>query len=155
MSLADRDRPLAARGIKALSRIRGHLQRSAHQPEIVLCSSSRRTIDTLAGVRSAIPADAVVVVRDEIYTADPGSLLALFHGFDDDVACALVIGHNPTLQDLALMLVGAGPADLREQLASKLPTGAVVTLSFGDAWVDLAKGAAELDDFYTPRAPRS
>jgi phosphohistidine phosphatase len=154
-SLADRDRPLAPRGIKALAGMRDHLQRSGHRPEIVLCSPSRRTIDTLDSIRAAIPEHARVVLADELYGATANSLLALLRGVDDGIDCAMVVGHNPTVQDLALLLVGEGDADIRGQLATKLPTGAVVTMSFDGDWADLHDGVAALDDLYMPRPPRS
>jgi len=154
-SLPDRDRPLAARGIKALAGMRDYLQRSEHRPEIVLCSPSRRTIDTFDSIRAAIPMHAQVVLADELYGATADSLLDLLRGVDDGIECAMVVGHNPTLQDLALLLVGAGDADVRGQLATKIPTGAVVTMSFDGAWADLDDGVTALNDLYMPRPPRS
>ncbi len=85
-SLADHDRPLAPRGTRALARLRDHLDRSEHQPEIVLCSSSRRTIETLDGIRAAIPEHAQVVLAEELYVATADSLLALLHGVDEGAA---------------------------------------------------------------------
>jgi len=154
-SLADHDRPLAPRGTRALDGIREHLERTGHRPELVFCSSARRTIDTLDGIRAAIPADARVVVTEELYSATADSLLGMLHGIDDAVGCAMVVGHNPVLHDACLALVGAGRAEMRRQLATKLPTGAVVTMSFEGSWAHLRSGAAELDDLYLPRPPRS
>ena len=154
-SLADHDRPLAPRGAKALAGMCAHLERSEHPPELVLCSSARRTIDTLDGIRAAIPESTHVVFTEELYEASVGSLLELLRGIDADVECTMVVGHNSTLQDAALLLVGAGPADTREQLATKLPTGAIVTMSFDGSWADLGEGAAELDDLYLPRPTRT
>ena len=135
--------------------MRDHLQRSGHRPEIVLCSPSRRTIDTLDSIRAAIPEHARVVLADELYGATASSLLALLRGVDDGIDCAMVVGHNPTVQDLALLLVGEGDADICGQLATKLPTGAVVTMSFDGDWADLHDGVAVLDDLFMPRPPRS
>lgn len=154
-SLADHDRPLAPRGARALAGIRDHLERTRYRPELLLCSSSRRTIDTLDGVRAGIPADARVVVTERLYSATADSLLGLLHGIDDAIDCTMVVGHNPVLQDTCLALVGAGRADMRQQVETKLPTGAVVTMSFEGPWAHLRAGAAELDDLYLPRPPRS
>ena len=84
-SLPDRDRQLAARGIKALAGMRDYLQRSEHRPEIVLCSPSRRTIDTFDSIRAAIPMHAQVVLADELYGATADSLLDLLRGVDDGI----------------------------------------------------------------------
>ena len=154
-SIADHDRPLAPRGTEALPRLRKHLARAAHPPELVLCSTSRRTVDTLAGIRAAVPRHARVEIEPAIYEASADTLLDRLQLIDGDVGCAMAIGHNPAVQDLALLLVGAGDPDLREQLSAKVPTGAAVTLSFDGSWRDLGAGTARLDDVFMPRRPRS
>jgi len=60
-----------------------------------------------------------------------------------------VIGHNPTLQDLALDLATGG--DPLPRLREKLPTGALATLSFEGRWRDLDRGRAMLEAFVVPR----
>ena len=153
-SLADHDRPLAPRGTKALPRLRDFLTRAEHRPDVVLCSSSRRTADTLDGIRVALPKRASIELLDELYLADADTLLTRLHGLDGKVRCAMLIGHNPGIEDLASLLVGSGDTALRAQLAAKLPTGAVVALSFDGAWADLAAGAARIDAMFVPRPPR-
>ncbi|MGE3688962.1 MAG: histidine phosphatase family protein [Acidimicrobiia bacterium] len=153
-SLADHDRPLAPRGAKSLRRLRDHLIRAERRPDVVLCSSARRTVDTLDGIRPALPKRACIDVADELYLTDADTLLTRLHGLDGKVRCAMLIGHNPSVEDLALLLVGSGDAGLRTQLTAKLPTGALVALSFAGAWADLAAGAARIDDLFMPRPPR-
>jgi phosphohistidine phosphatase len=152
-SLADHDRPLAPRGERALLRLRDHLVRAEHRPTLVLCSSSRRTVDTLDGIRAALPKGAQIKVDDELYLADADDLLGRLHGIDGDVRGAMIIGHDPGIQDLAILLVGSGDASLRERLMAKFPTGAAATLSFPGAWTDLDANAARIESFFTPRAP--
>ncbi len=153
--LADHDRPLASRGITALPRMHDHLTRAANQPELVVCSTSRRTMDTLAGIRAACPETARIETERALYEASADTLLERLRRVDSDIGCAMVIGHNPAVQELATMLVGAGDPDKRARLEAKLPTGAMVTLSFDGAWNDLGAGMARLDDLFMPRPPRS
>ena len=62
----------------------------------------------------------------------------------------MVIGHNPGVQDLALLLAGGGP--LRAGLEAKFPTGALATLDIGwIGWKNLVRGCGELVDFVVPR----
>jgi phosphohistidine phosphatase len=154
-SIADHDRPLARRGEQALPRLRDHLAQADHPPELVLCSTARRAVDTLAGIRAALPPDARVETDRAVYDAHGHTLLDRLQRIDDHIECAMVIGHNPTVQDLALSLVGAGDAEMRARLSAKLPTGAAVTLSFDGAWDGLGAGAARLDDLFMPRPPRA
>ncbi len=158
-SLDDHDRPLAPRGIRALPRLCEHLTRSGHRPDLVLCSSSVRTLATLDGVRAALPDDARVEIDAGLYLADADELLARLRRLDDDagrpVVCALLIGHNPGLQDLATLLAGTGDPTALVQVSAKFPTAAAVTLSFDTPWAGLDPGAARLDDLFLPRPPRS
>ena len=57
----------------------------------------------------------------------------------------LVIGHNPTLHELALFLTG------RVDELDHLPTGAFASLAFEGSWADLGEGGAELESFVVPR----
>jgi|RhiMetdeSRZDD1v2_1073273.scaffolds.fasta_scaffold412528_2 phosphohistidine phosphatase len=153
-SLGDHDRPIAPRGKKALRQLGEYLKRTDYRPTVVLCSSARRTVDTLEGIRAALPKRASIEVTDELYLASAGTLLARLHGIDGTIHCAMVVGHNPAIEDLAARLVGSGDAALREQLAAKVPTGALVGLSFDGAWTELGPGAARIDALFLPRPPR-
>jgi phosphohistidine phosphatase len=153
-SLGDHDRPIAPRGKKALRQLRAYLKGTDYRPTVVLCSSARRTVDTLEGIRAAVPKRASIEVTDELYLASAGTLLARLQALDGTIGCAMVVGHNPAIEDLAARLVGSGDAGLREQLAAKLPTGALVGVSFDGAWTDLRAGAAHLDALFLPRPPR-
>jgi phosphohistidine phosphatase len=158
-SLDDHDRPLAPRGIKALPRLRDHLSGAGHRPDLVLCSSSRRTRDTLDGIRAAVPDHARVEVDAGLYLADADELLDRLRLLDGDpdrpVGCALLIGHNPGLQDLVTLLAGTGDATRRAQVSAKFPTAAAATLSFDAPWAELGPGTARLDDLFLPRPPRT
>jgi phosphohistidine phosphatase len=62
----------------------------------------------------------------------------------------MVIGHNPGLEELALLLARPGPG-VRE-LAAKFPTGALATLAFrAPGWAALDRGTSELIEFIRPR----
>ena len=94
-------------------------------------------------------------MEQAFYEATADTLLGRLQRVDSDIGCAMVIGHNPAVQDLAMILTGVGDLDLRAQLAAKLPTGAAVTLSYEGTWGELGAGAARLDDLFMPRPPRA
>ena len=156
LSLSDHDRPLAPRGITALARMRDHLADRA-SPDLVLCSSARRTLDTLEGILPALDGDVEVRVEDELYGAGVWSLVDRLRRVDDDVTSVMLVGHNPGLHDLAVELAGDGDNDAGatwEQLVTKFPTGAIATLSFDVPWDGMGSGSATLDGLFTPRPPR-
>ncbi|HEY5874729.1 MAG TPA: histidine phosphatase family protein, partial [Ilumatobacteraceae bacterium] len=92
-SLSDHDRPLAPRGETAVRRIRDHFVRAGYRPDVVLCSSARRTVDTLEGIRTALPKRTTIGVSDELYLADVDTLLTRLHRLDKEIRCAVFIGH--------------------------------------------------------------
>jgi phosphohistidine phosphatase len=150
-SLADHDRPLAPRGRKAVLRLRDHLERLGLRPDVVLCSSSRRTCETLDGIRPAFGRQADIQIDRELYAADAEQLLDRLHRLDEQVTCVVLIGHNPGVADLTELLVGHGDPTAREQATDKFPTAAVAMLSVTGEWSRLQPGSATLDGYWQPR----
>ena len=147
--LADHDRPLSGRGRRAAAAVRDHLVGT--MPELVLCSSAVRTVQTLESIRPALPARTTVEVDPDLYGADDGELLARLRHVSPAVVSAMLIGHNPGIADLAELLIGAGDVAARAAMRSKFPTGAVAHLAVEHTWSALAPGVATLERFWTPR----
>ena len=145
--LADHDRPLAPRGRRSAALMASHLRDEGIRPELVLCSTAVRTRETLEGARLS-DAGEVAFERD-LYAASADTLLARLRRVPDAVESALLIGHNPGMQDLAVMLARSG-AEL-ERVERKLPTGALATLELDGGWSDLGPGRAKLVAFVRPK----
>ena len=143
--LHDRDRPLAPRGRKACAALRRHCAQAAVLPEIVLCSSALRARETLEALLSVL-GDPEVRIEDGLYLASAHGWLTRLRALD--VESALVVGHNPGLQELVVSL--ARPGALRERAVEKLPTGALATLEL-EEWHELRPGSADLVDLVLPR----
>ena len=147
-ALADHERPLAPRGQKAADRIVEHLGEADATIDLVLCSSSRRTRETLERLSAAF-GEAEVLVEDGLYGASAGDLLDRLHDVPDAVGGVAVIGHNPGIQDLTIELARDGP-DVGRAL-KKFPTAAVAVLEFVAPWSGLADGSARLVRFTVPK----
>jgi phosphohistidine phosphatase len=134
--LADHDRPLAPRGRRASKAIGRYLREHGIEPELVLCSSATRARETLerAGLSGT--------VEGELYGAGARTLLARLNRVPDEVASVMLIGHNPGMEDLVLLLAAQTP--------SKFPTAALATLEC-PPWSELDRGTAELVGFVRPR----
>jgi phosphohistidine phosphatase len=150
-ALADHDRPLARRGHKAVQRLRAHLELLGLRPDLVLCSSSVRTRETLEGIRPALGRHADVQIDRELYAADAEHLLDRLRSLNDQVLCVVLIGHNPGVAELTDLLVGHGDPTERRQATDKFPTGAVATLSVTGDWRELQPASATLDGYWQPR----
>lgn len=118
-------------------------------PGLVLCSSSRRTQETLEGIAPALGDRVAVQIESELYAAPEQRLLERLRALEEDVESVLLIGHNPAVERLALDLAGSG--DKLATVRRKYPTGALATLEFTGPWRELRPGTATLADFVTPK----
>jgi phosphohistidine phosphatase len=147
---ADRERPLAPRGRKAARRLATYLRDEGVRPDVVLCSPAARATETLDLVRPGLGEDVDVQIEEALYGAGAREVLDRLHRLPDSVGWAMVVGHNPGLQQLVALLARDGP--LREKARSHFPTGALATLRPRQGgWSDLAPGGADLLTYVAPR----
>ena len=75
------------------------------QPDIVLVSSARRTLETLEALE---PWDETPLIEtmDTLYMAPSQHLLKLLQEVAETVRSVLLLGHNPGMHELALLLAG-------------------------------------------------
>jgi phosphohistidine phosphatase len=150
-SLPDPDRPLAPRGRRATELLAAHLATSEVRPNVVLCSSSLRTRQTLAAILPTLGDALEIRIEQALYGAAAAALLDRLRQLPNRVSSALLIAHNPGIQDLALVLAADGPA--LDRLGEKFPTGALGTLELDiERWRDLNHGMATATTLVTPRS---
>ena len=149
-TLADIDRPLAPRGERALRKLAKYIRRERIRPALVLCSPALRTRQTLEAVEASLGKRCVVEIVPQLYAASEQELLERLQALPEPVSSVMLIGHNPGLQNLALVLASRGA--YLPQLQEKFPTGALATLVVRSAsWSALRPGEAELVDYVVPR----
>ena len=137
----DHDRPLAKRGRKDAPVVGRWLRDHGYLPEVVVCSTARRTRQTWELVAPELDGSPSVHFEPRAYAASPLTLLYLARELPDRYRAALLIGHNPGIEDLANSLAAA---ELR------FPTAAVAVFEFAGDWASLAPGQARLLDSTTP-----
>jgi phosphohistidine phosphatase len=148
-SLPDRERPLAGRGKRASKAMAAYVREHDIEPALVLCSAATRARQTLDRVAPGFGNAPEVRIESELYEASAAELLGRLQRVDEDVPSVMLVGHNPSMERLALDLANGG-ADLAE-LAAKYPTGALATLEFDGPWSELEPDAARLAGFVKPR----
>ena len=149
-TLADIDRPLAPRGERASKKLAEYIRRKRIRPVLVLCSPSLRTRQTLEAVEASLGKGCTVEVVPQLYGASEQELLEQLQALPEPVGSVMLVGHNPGLHNLALVLASRG-ADLL-QLEERFPTGALATLVVrSEGWAALGPGTAELVDYVVPK----
>jgi phosphohistidine phosphatase len=64
----------------------------------------------------------------------------------------MVIGHNPGMHELALMLAGSGDASAKKALEDNLPTAGLAILDFAvENWSEVAFRRGKLVRFTSPK----
>jgi phosphohistidine phosphatase len=87
-----------------------------------------------------------------IYLASAATLLDVVHELPDAAARVLMVGHNPGLEDLAMLLVPLSDGGLRDRLEEKYPTATLAEMATGvERWREVAEGQARLDRYVRPR----
>jgi phosphohistidine phosphatase len=150
--LADRDRPLARRGRRAARAMGRHLAASGLQPDLVLCSPARRTVETLDRVRPHLCAVGEARLAPGLYGASAEGIVDLLRSVSNAVDDLLVVGHEPALSELAALVAIRDESSAWERLRQKFPTGACAEIHLSvTEWRSLAPGCGRLERFSTPR----
>jgi phosphohistidine phosphatase len=149
--LDDHERPLASRGRRAVDALASYMAARQIDPEVVLCSSSRRTRETLDGIHVG----GEHLIESTLYAASTQEVLDRLRQLPEGVSSAMLIGHNPAAQMLVLRLTNHDSSGMedpeREAVKRKFPTGALATLAFDCDWSELAPGSARLEEFTSPK----
>lgn len=150
--LDDHDRPLDPRGERAAAVMGVYFAQREYHPTLVLCSSARRTRQTLESLLGRLPGDPELAIEERIYLASCGQLLTRIQEVDDSQPRVLLLGHNPDLAQLARTLAGSGERKPLERLAAGFPTAALAVCEFDlDSWRDLGPGSGRLLAYATPK----
>jgi phosphohistidine phosphatase len=132
------------------------MREAGHHPALILCSTAKRTRETVDAILNFLPAKTLVQYTRALYLAAPERMLALLYEDGQDAPSIMLVGHNPGMEQLALLLAredgGAAERVRRAQLAEKFPTAALAVLRFAiDDWSDVRPGTGALEAFVRPR----
>lgn len=150
--LDDHDRPLNGRGKAAAPVIARWLERTGYMPDRVVCSSSKRTRQTLKRMRAVLPGLPEATVEPKLYHAEPRLMFEILSTQPDSADCVLVIGHQPGLSAFARHLVNGRIRPGCGRAFEHFPTAAAAVLTLPVAqWGELSPHSADFVDFAVPR----
>jgi phosphohistidine phosphatase len=151
----DRERPLVARGREDAARIGRAMRENSYIPRLVLCSPSARTMQTWEAVAPEIGSSAVLEIREALYDASEGTILACIQDVRKPAPILLYVGHNPGLERFARRMVRSPEDDAERRrckaMAREFPTAALAVIDFeAAAWHHIAPATGVLSDFVSP-----
>ena len=151
-NLDDFDRPLNERGEKAAPRMAAFLAENDLVPDLVLCSSSQRTRQTLHLALPSWKPKPKIDYSEALYHATAPTMLAILRDTPAKAKHVMIIGHNPGMESFATQLIGSGDKKDRMAIATKFPTAAAAVIAFdAKSWADIETGRGALQLFMTPR----
>ncbi|BCB80511.1 histidine phosphatase family protein [Phytohabitans flavus] len=142
----DIDRPLTARGHGDAAAAGAWLARRDLLPAEVICSPSKRTRQTWHGLALALGSGPEVRYEPMAYGGTASELLDLIRGAAEGAEIVLVVGHNPTISELSVLL---DPAAVRD--SDGLRTSGLAVHRFEGTWADCEPGKASLAITHTAR----
>ncbi len=142
--LADIERPLAPRGVRAAATVGSLLARLGWPPELVVSSPAERAVATVRIAREAGGWDCPEEHDIRLYEGDAEVVVGVLHELADSMDRVLLCGHEPTWSELASLLTGGGRV--------RMPTAAVAAIACDvRTWDELAPGCGVLQWLVTPK----
>lgn len=142
-NMTDHERPLAPRGKKAAPEMAEWLITNDYVPELILCSTARRALETAELVTSHLPKPIGIENLDVLYHAPPATLKATAAEAPAEVCRLMIVAHNP------------GMHELLNEFTSKetgFPTAAIACLETESiSWQQFFASKPRLKFFVTPK----
>ena len=150
------DRTLNAKGRADMPKIAAYMAHHGLVPERVLISTAVRAQETWKLIAKTLHPTPAMASDSRLYNASAQALLQAINDTPRKVQSLLVVGHNPGLHELAVLLIASGDLEARERLREKLPTGGLAVIDFAlDDWSRLHPQSGRLERFVTPKLVES
>jgi phosphohistidine phosphatase len=119
MDVSDHDRPLNKRGKRDAPRMGRLLQKEELMPDIILSSTAVRARDTAVRLAKSCYYIGQITYVDSLYLGGTEAYLNALKVLSNDFKIVLVVGHNPDIEELVMILTGQ---------AERIPTAALARI---------------------------
>lgn len=149
----DYDRPLSERGLIDVANMGAELNKLNWKPELVISSPALRAKKTCRILCESMGYSLDQISWDKnIYAAYMVTLLHILSRQSEFTKSVMVVGHNPSMEDLLLHLCGEGLWKKHAQKNGKLfTTGNIAKVVFEGSWKSLPMGNANLIQILRPK----
>jgi phosphohistidine phosphatase len=156
--MPDFERHLAPQGLEEAASVARYCADEMLLPDAALVSAAVRTQQTWQAVAGQVSGvwslslSALYPMQVDELLQNLQSLTALTNAPEvEEARCLMLVGHNPTMTELAQRLVGFGDRYAFARLRGDFPPAGLAVLDFDiDHWSDIAAGQGRLDRFWVP-----
>jgi phosphohistidine phosphatase len=139
----DHERQLTENGARDAARLGRRLALDDCVPDLALCSSAVRAVETLEILKQGGGFECALKVSRQLYESDAAGTLGLVRATDDRVARLLLVGHEPTFSRFV--------SALANEAGVSLAPGACACLDvYADRWMMVEFGMATLRSILSP-----
>lgn len=133
-TLPDFERPLNSRGRKAAEIMSAFFKQEKISPDLILSSSALRARETIEIIVRSARLRSDLRFDERIYEASASRLLEVVTQIEKGVRSALIVGHNPGLEELVYVLTAQNET---------MPTAALAKITFKTSnWNNTVNGGA-------------
>jgi phosphohistidine phosphatase len=141
--LPDFERPLNGRGREAARLVGQLIGKKKLRPDLLLSSPAERARQTAALVAESAGLASGLRFDERIYEADATRLLEVATQIEDSVGVAMLVGHNPGMEEFLTLLTGE---------VRPMPTAALACVTLDvEKWGKVRERAGRLDWFTKPK----
>lgn len=142
-SLADFDRPLNDRGLRTAP-FMGELMANRNiRPDLIISSPAKRATQTAMLIKESAGINSPLNYDERIYEASPLNLRTVLSEISDNIASALLVGHNPGMEGIIRYLTGE---------IQPMPTAALASITLNvDRWAMINDRCGKLEFIIRPK----
>jgi phosphohistidine phosphatase len=104
LGIMDHERPLLKEGLDNAREVGKKLHKHGYEPDVVLCSDAKRTLETWQQVKASLGPNAEFTKSSKLYESGMSAYKAVLSAEGEGGKCVLIIGHNPSIEELVAAL---------------------------------------------------
>ena len=148
--VSDFERSLTGRGRNDSPLMGKFLLKCGKMPLLIISSPAKRAKETAELLSRSCRYRKKIEFNDALYENSPGEIIKILQKIDDEIDTAMVIGHNPSIEEATKKLCFRETKSIESGI--KFPTSAIVCLEVEiESWSELYPGNCTMAWFVTPK----
>ena len=145
----DHNRKLTNKGIERAKNLNSWLKNKIQKIEVLFTSSSIRTLQTTDIICNGMIPPIKKMVDKKLYDASEENLIDYISFLDDNITTIGIVGHQPSLQELAFILVASYAEGCDKVLNSNFSTSNAILIFLNiKRWDQIAPRVGILSDYF-------
>ena len=148
----DKDRILSTKGVKDSELVGQYLTILDSQPEYIICSSAKRTLQTFQIISELLRKKTENYITDDLYNASLEEIIKIINDIPENFQNVMLIGHNPGIHNIATYLSSPSKESVYLKLLQSYPTSTLSILNFNIvSWNKARYQSGKLIDLTEPK----